>query len=66
MTIRMPKYARTLSKPPAATTAGLGTLQKEELETQRKTKRQIAEALKRHGPRENKTTERKGYGMGRE
>ena len=45
------QYARTFTNPPAAATAGLGALQKEELETRQKTNRQIAEALKRYGPR---------------
>ena len=31
------QYARMITNPPAAATAGLGALQKEELETQRKT-----------------------------
>ena len=45
------KYARTFTNPPAAATAGLGSLQGEELETRRKTNQQIAEALKRYVPR---------------
>ena len=45
------QFARTFSNPPAAATAGLGALQREELETRRKTNRQIAEVQKRYGPR---------------
>ena len=45
------QFTRTLSSQPAAATAGLGALQREELETQRKTNRQIAEVQKRYGPR---------------
>ena len=47
----MLQYARTFNNPPAVATAGLGALQKEELETRRKTNRQFAEALKRYAPR---------------
>ena len=45
------QYARTFDKPPAAVTAGLGSLQKDGLETRRKTKRQVAELQKQYGPR---------------
>ena len=45
------QFARTFNNPPAAATAGLGALQKEELETRQKTNRQIAEVQKRYGPR---------------
>ena len=44
------KLARTYSNPPAAATAGLGTLQKTELENRRKTNQQIAEVQNRYGP----------------
>ena len=37
------QYARTFNNPPAAVTVGLGSLQKAELETRRKTNRQVAE-----------------------
>ena len=37
------QYARTFNKPPTAVTAGLGSLQKDGLETRRKTNRQVAE-----------------------
>ena len=46
--IGMLKFAKTFSNPPAAATAGLGSLQRDELETRRKTNREIAEALKRY------------------
>ena len=45
------QYARTFDKPPAAVTAGLGSLQKDGLETRRKTNRQVAELQKRYRPR---------------
>ena len=41
------QFARTFSNPPAAATAGLGALQREELETRRRTNRQIAEVQKK-------------------
>merc|ERR1711867_226994 len=44
------QYARTYTNPPASATAGLGAIQKDELETRRKTNRQVAEVLKRYGP----------------
>ena len=44
------QYARTYTNPPASATAGLGAIQKEELETRRKTSRQVTEVLKRYGP----------------
>ena len=44
------QYARTYTNPPASATAGLGAIQKEELETRQKTSRQVAEVLKRYGP----------------
>ena len=44
------QFARTFNNPPAAATAGLGSLQKDELETRRKTNQQIAEVQKRYGP----------------
>ena len=44
------KFARTFSNPPATTTAGLGTLQREDLETRRRTNQQIAEVQRRYGP----------------
>ena len=42
------QYARTYTNPPAAATAGLGAIQKDELETRRKTSWQVTEVLKRH------------------
>ena len=44
------QYARTYTNPPASATAGLGAIQKEELETRQKTSRQVAEVLKKYGP----------------
>ena len=44
------KLARTFSNPPAMATAGLGALQREELETRRRTNRQIVEVQKRYDP----------------
>ena len=44
------QYARTYTNLPASATAGLGAIQKDELETRRKTNRQVAEVLKRYGP----------------
>ena len=44
------KFARTSSNPSAAAKAGLGALQREDLETQRRTNRQIAEVQRRYGP----------------
>ena len=46
----MLQYARTYTNPPASATAGLGAIQKEELETRRRTSRQVAEVLKKYGP----------------
>ena len=40
------QYARTFNNPPAAVTVGLGSLQKDDLETRQKTKRQFAEVQK--------------------
>ena len=44
------QYARTYTNPPASATAGLGAIQKEELETRQKTSQQVAEVLKKYGP----------------
>ena len=44
------QFARMFNNPPAVATAGLGALQKEELETRRKTNRQFMEALNRYAP----------------
>ena len=44
------QYARTYTNPPASATAGLGAIQKDELETRRKTNWQVTEVLKRYGP----------------
>ena len=43
----MLKYAKTFTNPPASVTAGLGSLQRDDLETRRKTNKEIAEALKK-------------------
>ena len=48
--VRILQYARTFNNPPAAVTAGLGSLQKDELETRQKTNRQVAEIQKRYRP----------------
>ena len=45
------QYSRTFNKPPAAVTAGLGSLQKDGLETRQKTNRQVTELQKRYRPR---------------
>ena len=45
--VGMLKYAKTFSNPPASVTAGLGSLQRDDLETRRKTNKEIAEALKK-------------------
>ena len=42
------QYARTYTNPPASATVGLGAIQKDELETRRKTSWQVTEVLKRH------------------
>ena len=47
----MLQFARTFNNLPAAATAGQGALQKEELETRRKTNRQFGEVLNRYAPR---------------
>ena len=44
------QYARTYTNPPATATAGLGAIQKEELETRRRTSQQVTEVLKKYGP----------------
>ena len=44
------KYARTLTNPPAAATAGLGTLQREDFDHRRKTIKQIKELQRRLAP----------------
>ena len=45
------KFSRTFNNPPAVATAGLGALQRgEDLETRRKTNRQIVELQRRFGP----------------
>ena len=44
------KYARTLTNPPPSATAGLGALQREELETRRKTSKQLSELQRRLAP----------------
>ena len=44
------KFARTFSNPPATATVGLRALQREDLETRRRTNRQIAEVQRRYGP----------------
>ena len=44
------QYARTYTNPPASATAGLGAIQKDKLETRRKTSWQVTEVLKRYGP----------------
>ena len=49
--VGMLKYAKTFAILPAAATAGLGSLQRDKLETHRKTNKKIAEALKRFRPR---------------
>ena len=53
----MLKFARTFNNPPAAATAGLGALQREDLETRRKTNRQIVEVQRRFGPRTRNSIE---------
>ena len=44
------KYARTFTNPPPSATAGLGALQREELETRRKTSKQLSELQRRLAP----------------
>ena len=44
------QYARTYTNPPASATAGLGAIQKVELETRQKTSRQVTEVLKKYVP----------------
>ena len=44
------KYARTFTNPPPSATAGLGALQREELETRRRTSKQISELQRRFAP----------------
>ena len=45
--VGMLKYAKTFSNPPASATAGLGSLQRDDLEMCRKTNKEIAEALRK-------------------
>ena len=45
------QYARTFNNPPPLVTAGLGSLQKDGLETRRKTNEQVAELHKQYRPR---------------
>ena len=44
------KYARTFTNPPLSATSGLGALQREELETRRRTSKQISELQRRLAP----------------
>ena len=53
------KYVRTFNNPPAAAMAGLGALQREDLETRRRTNRQIVELQRRFGPRNTNSVEDK-------
>ena len=53
------KFARTFNNPPAAATAGLGALQREDLETRRKTNPQVVELQRRFGPHTTNSVEDK-------